>query len=169
MSVEMGISALVVSLALAGAALAAAGESEANTRPAKFASLKASEVNVRIGPSFNHEIAWTFRRQGLPVKVIQEYDIWRRIQDSDGDEGWVHKKLLSNRRTALVAPWEKGVPLATRRQPEEDAAITALVEPGVVADVTACTGAWCYLEGEGFAGWIEQRQLWGVTASETFE
>ena len=165
----MGISAIVASLAFAGVALSASGDAEVKSKPSKFASLKASEVNVRVGPSFSHEIVWTFRRQGLPVKVIQEYDIWRRIQDSDGDEGWVHKQLLSNRRTALIAPWEKGLPLATRREPEDDAAITALVEPGVVADVTACTGAWCHLEGEGFTGWIEQRQLWGVAPSETFE
>ena len=160
---------LLFAAAFSGSVPARSGTSDDPPRSIRFASLKASKVNVRIGPSFKHEIAWTYRRQGLPVKILQSFDIWRRIQDADGDEGWVHKQLLSNRRTALVAPWQKGLPLATRKTPDDDAPITAFVEPGVIADVTACTGSWCHLAGDGFSGWIEQNQIWGVAPGEKFE
>jgi len=70
----------------------------------RFVSLKASRVNVRIGPGEDYKIAWVFTRPGLPIEIIQEYDTWRRIRDSDGTVGWVFQSLLSGKRTAVVAP-----------------------------------------------------------------
>ena len=76
----------------------------------RFVSLKAGRVNVRVGPGEDYKIAWVFTRTGLPIEVIQEYDTWRRIRDSDGAVGWVFNSLLSGKRTAVVTPWSKGEP-----------------------------------------------------------
>src|SRR5450759_14844 len=54
----------------------------------RFVSLKAGRVNVRVGPGEDYKIAWIFTRPGLPIEVIQEFDNWRRIRDSDGTVGW---------------------------------------------------------------------------------
>src|SRR5690349_19749693 len=54
----------------------------------RFVSLKADEVNVRQGPGWDHAVAWVYRRIGLPVEVIAEYDVWRQIRDSEGASGW---------------------------------------------------------------------------------
>ena len=35
----------------------------------RFVSLKADEVNARVGPGGDYQIAWVFRRAGLPVEV----------------------------------------------------------------------------------------------------
>ena len=78
----------------------------------RFVSLKASRVNVRIGPSNEHAVKWIFVRAGLPVEIVQEFENWRRIRDSSGAEGWVYHGLLSGRRTALVAPWQNAEPTA---------------------------------------------------------
>jgi len=72
----------------------------------RFVSLKADEVNVRKGPGWDHAVAWIFRRAGLPVEVIAEFDVWRQVRDSEGATGWVIGSLLSGRRTVLVAPWQ---------------------------------------------------------------
>ena len=72
----------------------------------QFVSLKADEVNVRKGPGWDHAVAWVFRRAGLPVEVIAEFDVWRQVRDSEGATGWVIGSLLSGRRTVLVAPWQ---------------------------------------------------------------
>ena len=73
----------------------------------RYASLRFDKTNVREGPSKTHRTAWIFQRAGLPVEIIGEFDIWRRIRDSEGAEGWVLASLLSGRRAALVAPWRK--------------------------------------------------------------
>ena len=80
----------------------------------RFVSLKAGRVNVRVGPGEDYKIAWVFTKPGLPIEVIQEYDTWRRIRDSDGTMGWVFQSLLSGKRTAVVAPWAAGDPRPIR-------------------------------------------------------
>ncbi|MEZ5840270.1 MAG: SH3 domain-containing protein [Hyphomicrobiales bacterium] len=108
-------------------------------------------------------------RGGLPVEVIQEFENWRRVRDLEGAEGWVFHSLVSGRRTALVAPWEKGLPLTLHKTAVVTSDIAALLEPGVLADVAECTGDWCLLTGDAFSGWIEQNKLWGVYPGERFD
>jgi SH3-like domain-containing protein len=132
----------------------------------RFVSLKATRVNVRIGPGEEYKIAWVFTRPGLPIEVIQEYDTWRRIRDSDGTVGWVFQSLLSGKRTAVVAPWANNDPLPIRSAASADASITAYLEPKVLGEIDKCADGWCKISGKGYGGWIPQDQLWGVYPGE---
>jgi len=135
----------------------------------RFVSLKSDRVNLREGPSKDHRTTWIFQRAGLPVEITAEFDIWRRIRDSDGSEGWVLHTLLSGRRTGLVAPWRKAEEFSLRANPNADAAMRAKLQSGVIGALKSCNGAWCRLSGEGFDGWIEQDKLWGAYPGEKFE
>jgi SH3-like domain-containing protein len=135
----------------------------------RFVSLKAGRVNVRIGPGEDYKIAWVFTRPGLPIEIIQEYDTWRRIRDSDGTVGWVFQSLLSGKRTAVVAPWASGDPRPIRTSAAPDAPIAAYLQPGVTAEIDSCDSGWCRLEGDRFRGWISQDQLWGVYPGEEID
>jgi SH3-like domain-containing protein len=148
------------------AAVAAVETGKSGLPLPRFVSLKASKVNVRVGPGEKYAIAWTFTRAALPVEVIQEFETWRRVRDSDGSVGWVLHSLLSSKRTVVVAPWALGEPKALYATPAEVAAVTAYVEAGIQADVGSCQRSWCRISGRGFAGWIEQAQLWGVYPGE---
>ena len=132
----------------------------------RFVSLKAGRVNVRVGPGEDYKIAWVFTRTGLPIEVIQEYDTWRRIRDSDGQVGWVFNSLLSGKRTAVIAPWASDGPRPVRDRAAAAAEVTAYLEPGVMATVDRCRGGWCRISGDRFVGWIQQEQLWGVYPNE---
>jgi SH3-like domain-containing protein len=132
----------------------------------RFVSLKAGRVNVRGGPGEDYKIAWVFTRSALPVEVIAEYYTWRRVRDSDGTVGWVFHSLLQSKRTAVISPWAKGNPLPIRAEAATDSAVTAYLQPGVVASVDRCRHGWCALSGKGFSGWIEQSRLWGVYPDE---
>lgn len=134
----------------------------------RFASTKSSPVNVRMGPSRDHDIAWTFVRAGVPVEITQEFDIWLRIRDSEGAEGWVQKTLLSGKRTALVAPWEKNGTTAVRAEAGPETPLVAEVEAGVLIDLAECNGRWCRIAVEGVKGWIEQGRVWGAYPGEVF-
>jgi len=163
---------LPVLAAIAGATLApAAAEAAGSTglQLPRFVSLKASRVNVRVGPSNSHAVKWIFVRAGLPVEIVQEFETWRRIRDSAGAEGWVYHGLLSGRRTALVAPWEGAAPVTLHVAPDATAATAAVLEPKVVGSIKSCDGRWCRIEGKGFAGWAEQEKLWGVYPNEVID
>jgi SH3-like domain-containing protein len=135
----------------------------------RFASLKSNKVNARIGPGENYEVAFVYVRAGLPIEITQEFDNWRKIRDAEGSEAWVFHSLLSGRRTVIVAPWEKEGEIAARAEASEAARVVAYLKPGVVAEVTECTGSWCHLRDQRFDGWVGQDRLWGVYPSETLD
>lgn len=135
----------------------------------RYVSLKTDRVNVRRGPSTEHRVIWVYAKQGLPVEIIAESEHWRRIRDSESEEGWVYHTLLSGRRTGLVSPWRKGEKIPLRSDPEASAAPVALIQTGVVGQVIRCTGKWCEFSVGGYSGWVQQEMLWGVYADEKIE
>lgn len=136
----------------------------------RFVSLKPARVNLRIGPGRDYAVSWLFLKSGLPVEIIQEYDNWRRIRDTDGTEGWVYQSLLSGKRTVITAPWEKsGKMLELHASPTESARIIAHIEPGVIGTVRECNGDWCRLDVKGTRGWLKQGELWGAYPGEVFD
>ncbi len=132
----------------------------------RYASLKTDRVNLREGPSKDHAIKWVYERAGLPVEITAEFEIWRRVRDSDGVEGWVLHSLLSGRRTALVMPWKKGEVSTIYRKADPKAEVAATLQSGVIVNVRNCDGNWCLVDGDGFKGYIPQYQLWGVYPHE---
>src|SRR5262245_33767699 len=71
----------------------------------RFVSLKSDRVNLRQGPGTEYPTAWVFRRAGLPVEVLKEFESWRQVRDAEGTTGWVSGAMLSGRRTAVILPW----------------------------------------------------------------
>ncbi len=132
----------------------------------RFVSLKRSKVNVRRGPSSEHKIAWIFHLKGLPVEIVAEFEHWRRVRDSDGQEGWIYHTLLAGKRTVTVAPWRKGMAIDLLESPASSGAIIANVKAGAVGNIEKCTGIWCQVNLGSFQGWINQSMLWGVYPEE---
>lgn len=132
----------------------------------RFVSLKSARVNVRVGPGEDYKIAWIFTRSALPVEVIQEYDTWRRIRDSDGTVGWVFQSLLSGKRTAVVTPWASGEPHPIYASAATDASVSAYLQPGVMGQIDRCNKGWCKISSTQYSGWIPQDQLWGTYEGE---
>lgn len=135
----------------------------------RFVSLKSDRVNVRKGPSREHDVVWTYVHAGLPVEVVQEYENWRRIRDWQGEMGWVFHSLLSSRRTALVTPWDESLTTPLRARPESGAPIVAELKANVLATVTECGSGWCRLHGTNYDGWIDQKRLFGIYEEESFD
>jgi SH3-like domain-containing protein len=134
----------------------------------RYASLKTDRVNLREGPSKDHRTVWVYQRAGLPVEITAEFEIWRKVRDSEGTEGWVLHSLLSGRRTALVAPKSSPtIPLLAKPQNGSD--LMANLQSGVIVNVRSCDGAWCSVDIENVRGFVEQVRLWGVYPDEKVE
>ena len=136
----------------------------------RFVSLKSDRVHSRQGPGTDHKVLWVYRRAGLPVEVIREFEGWRQIRDSEGAEGWVLQSLVSGRRTALIMPWELkggGSPKVDLLSDDKaGAAPVAILEAGVIANIRSCDGRWCNVSVGDYRGYIEQKRLWGVYPGE---
>lgn len=138
----------------------------------RFVSLKPARVNIRVGPGRDYAVSWLYTKSGLPVEIIQEYDNWRRIRDVDGTEGWVYQSLLAGKRTAIVAPWQRGKSenlIDLYASASDSARIVARAEAGVIGNIRECTGKWCQIETQGTRGWIKQALIWGAYPDEVFD
>jgi SH3-like domain-containing protein len=122
---------------------------------------------MRVGPNTTFPIDWTFQRRDLPVMIIGEFQVWRRIRDVDGAEGWVHQSTLQGRRTVLVRP-AGATEVALQRQPSADAAAAARLRPGVIARVRECeaVSAWCEVQVGNHRGWLRRADVWGLLPEE---
>lgn len=152
-------------LAFVGAALEAqeAKRGQVTNLPIpRYVSMKASEGNVRRGPSLTHRIDWVFQRRDMPLKITAEYGNWRKIEDRDGAGGWMHYALLSGVRTVLVE--QEMLPVHSR--PDRSAQVSAHFEQGVVARLGSCTQNWCRISAGGYRGWANKQDLWGVNPNE---
>jgi SH3-like domain-containing protein len=161
---------LFLVLVIAVAAAVQAAEERPTRAPSglllpRFVSLGAAEVNVRTGPGRQYPIAWVFVRRDLPVEVLAEFGLWRKVRDIDGAEGWAHRSVLSGHRTALII----GEVRTLRLEPDAASLPVLLAEPGVQGSLLACRSEWCRMEIEDLRGWLPRAQLWGVHAWETFE
>ncbi len=142
----------------------------------RFVSFKRGSVNLRVGPGRKYAINWNYRRHGLPVEIIQEFDQWRRVRDSEGTTGWVLHSLLSSRRTAIVAPWEMVPPTEGqvlkaaffdgKDSASRNASTVAKPQAGLQVSVEECDGVWCAVEVQSTEFWLEQEKLWGVYPGE---
>ncbi len=131
----------------------------------RFVTLGPDEVNLRTGPGIRYPIRLVIRKQGLPVEVIREFDVWRQVRDQDGDEGWIHKSMLSGRRSVVVT----GTTQVVLRKPEDGARPVVRLEPGVISTLDKCEGAWCRLSVGGYDGWLKRDVIWGVYPDEEFK
>ena len=62
----------VLTLALAPTAVSAAANNPSGLPLPRFVTIRAKESNVRVGPGYQYDIAWTYQVGGIPVEIIQE-------------------------------------------------------------------------------------------------
>lgn len=124
-----------------------------------FASLRASEVNVRAGPGQNYPIKFTFKLRGLPIKVISEYDNWSEVRDYDGETGWINQSLLTKKRVLMVRTAKNFVNFYSK--PAQNSRVLLKVENGVIGEFIKCNDKWCLSRIVNKAGWVKKEDLWG--------
>ena len=144
---------MVATLMVAGNAVAA---------PTKqvpyWASISQDEARMRVGPSLDYPSSWIYRRRDLPVKVVQVLGQWRKVEDPDGTQGWMHVRLLSDTPTAIV----RATVAPLRESASDGARALYRAEKGVVGRLSSCSGGWCVLDARGQRGFVKAGDIWGA-------
>jgi SH3-like domain-containing protein len=159
-----GLAALLTACLIAAAGTAQERQVARKTQGdmTRFASLRADDVNVRAGPGVRYPVKWKFVQRNLPVQIIAEYDTWRKIRDWEGAEGWVHRAMLSSRRSLIMI----GQGQTMRKDATDDSAAVARLATGYVVMVSRCERVWCEVEADGYEGWIKRDNVWGIFPGE---
>jgi SH3-like domain-containing protein len=148
----------VAAFAASALMLLSADGAIAQKKPPYWASITAAKARMRTGPGRNFPASWLYQRAGLPVKVVETYPNWRKVEDPDGTQGWMQANLLSEDRTAMVV----GEVRTLRASPDNAGKVNWRAEPGVIGKLSECAQGWCRIDVNGRAGFVEARYLWGA-------
>ena len=158
---------LLLVLTLAVSALAQTGaEAQRERQPPYWASIAAGRAMMRTGPAETYPAVWLYVRADLPIRVVETYPSWRKVQDPDGATGWMLVRLLSDTRTALVIGNE---PRAMHEQADAGSPVRYRAEPGVVGRISSCAAGWCRFDVRGKRGFIRREHIWGTDRDEVVE
>ncbi len=143
----------------------------------RFSSTRSKPINVRVGPGKRYEIAWVYVKSGIPIEVIAEFDVWRKIKDHEEEVGWIHQSLVSSVRTGLIkSDVNEAVSLLAKG--EIGAKVKAFLGSNYPLRLKNCDGKWCevsikYLDNDEkektISGYLEQSKVWGVYKNEKFD
>lgn len=148
---------------LVAVALAAPAHAQ-EKKPPYWASIASGQAMMRTGPGKQYPGIWLYQRRDLPVRVVQVHESWRRIEDPDGQQGWMLVTMLSDRRTAVVKP---GEPRPIRTDRSDASKVRYMAEPSVVGRIDKCKGdGWCRIAVGKNEGYIRTSDIWGVGDNE---
>jgi SH3-like domain-containing protein len=134
----------------------------------RFVATRSDETNIRTGPGSRYPVDWVLKRRDMPLEIIREHDVWRRVRDWQGTEGWVQTGLLSGRRNFVVIGQEAVV----RRRADAEAAPVVRLAVGVIGRIRDCGGgsAWCEIQvvaaGTTHRGFLPRSAFWGSYRGE---
>ena len=116
----------------------------------RFVSLKSNDVNLRIGSSTNYPIILKYTIKALPVEVIDEYQVWRKINDIEGNQGWIHKTLIQGDRYAIInQEYNSSVQIYSKPKGNKIGKIGKFN----IVKINTCLLKWCQINYKQFKGW----------------
>lgn len=122
-------------------------------------SIAKDNTNIRSGPGFKYKVLYQASR-GYPLEVLARQGEWVRVRDWEGAVGWVHTRLLSSVRTAVVLAERANV----RSGPGMKNSVRRKVTRGEIYLVMAQQSSWTqigyYFEKEHI-GWIREDLVFG--------
>ena len=135
----------------------------------RMVSLRSNMINARSGPGARYPISWVYRQKQAPVEIISEFELWRKIKDWKGSESWVHKSMLSEKRTVkIVSPGETNIYSSANY----DSKVVAKAEEEVVGVIKKCPEGsdFCLINFEKtIDGWVAKKDLFGIYPNEVID
>jgi SH3-like domain-containing protein len=131
----------------------------------RFVTLRTDQVNFRAGPGFQYPVLWIYQRDGLPVEIIGEFDVWRHVVAPDGGTGWIHMATIRARRGFFITAPQA----AMRAGPDPNASTIAKLDQGVSGLLIACAPASqsCKASTGSLTGYLNRADFWGSFPDET--
>ena len=124
----------------------------------KFLSLKKNKVNVRYGPSFDFPIKYIYKKINLPIRQIDKKENFRRIIDFKKNSGWIHISQLKKVNSVITIKDK-----ILFKRPSIFSKPVANIKKGRLLIVQKCEKDWCKIKTDNLKGWIDKKNLWGVT------
>ena len=129
---------------------------------AKMVSVVGDNVNLRSGPGTKYSVKWKYG-SGFPLKVVQEKEGWLKVEDFEGDTGWLYQKLTSRTGHIIVKVHKnENKKVNIRSGPGTKYKVVGKAYYGVVFKTIKQQNGWAQVKHDsGLEGWIKRSLLWG--------
>ncbi len=127
----------------------------------RIVSLKNSLTYMRSGPGREFPIKFELKQKGHPLKIIAEYNNWRKVTTLYNVTGWIHTQLLSSFRTGVIMKTT-----FLKKTPSNSGNTVAKLLPNLLINIKKCRENWCKVEilkEKVFIGWVNKEYIWGST------
>lgn len=121
-----------------------------------FVSTKSNKINMRTGPGFHYPIKWIYTCKNLPLKVIEEFENWKKVCDINEECGWIKSNLLSSKHYAMIKEDTFGY-----HKQNTDSKITIKIDKFVIMKIEKCSEKWCLLSASKYKAWVQKEFIWG--------
>tara|TARA_S200000501_G_C20515725_1_gene609027 strand:- start:46 stop:609 length:564 start_codon:yes stop_codon:yes gene_type:complete len=132
----------------------------------RYVSLKSNDANIRVGPSTNYPIIIKYIQKSYPLKILEEYDDWRKIEDFNKNNGWIHKSLISGNRTGIILSNNDD---KIKVYNTIEGKMIGNIGAGNIISINKCKIDWCSISIDEYKGWILKKNIWGVEDTETID
>ena len=134
----------------------------------RFASLRSDTVYMRAGPGERFPIEWVYKRKGYPIQIIDSFEHWRKIEDIEKTQGWIHKKMLSGRRMALTSKDERTI-MYSKKNIKSKALY--FFDGQTIVQLLNCNtiDAFCQVKYNEKKGYILKEKLFGIYPDEEID
>ena len=129
----------------------------------RYVSLKSDDANIRVGPSKNYPIEIKYIKKNYPLKVLEEYEEWRKVEDFKKNIGWIHKSLITGTRTGVVISNDNRT---IKFLNTLNGNIIGEIGSGNIVFLERCKIDWCLVSSSNYKGWIDKKYIWGVKEKE---
>lgn len=129
---------------------------------AKMVSVVGDNVNLRSGPGTKYSVKWKYG-SGFPLKVVQEKEGWLKVEDFEGDTGWLYQKLTARTGHMIVKVHKnENKKVNIRSGPGTKYKVVGKAYYGVVFKTIKQQNGWAQVKHDsGLEGWIKRSLLWG--------
>ena len=127
----------------------------------RIVSLKNSLTYMRSGPGKEFPVKFELKQKGYPLKVVAEFNNWRKVITYSKISGWIHTQLLSSFKTGLITKTT-----FLKKIPSNSSNTLAKLLPNLLINVKKCEEKWCKVEivkNKKIIGWVKKATIWGST------
>ena len=101
----------------------------------EWLSLKYDKTYLRSGPSKKNKVLWTYKKKGLPIKVIRKKGDWYEVEMPEKIIGWISSTQISFKRRVLVISDEL---INIRKKEVSSSKVIAKVGKNVIGELISC-------------------------------
>ena len=101
----------------------------------EWLSLKYDKTYLRSGPSKQNKVLWTYKKKGLPIKVIRKKGDWYEVEMPEKIIGWISSTQISFKRRVLIISDEL---INIRKKEVSSSKVIAKVGKNVIGELISC-------------------------------